>query len=146
MRWARRSPGLGYASFSAAMTAGRLTGDRVVERFGPSATIVGGGIVAAAGLVLAAFAPAWPMALAGFALVGFGCANIVPVLFSAAGRQRDMPESLAMPAIMTVGYAGLLAGPAAIGFVAHATSLRAAFIVLAFGLLAIAAAGRRLRT
>ena len=137
--------GLGYASFSAAMTAGRLTGDRVVERFGATRTIVAGSVAAALGLVLAAVAPAWPAALAGFALVGLGAANVVPVLFTAAGRQHDMPESVAMPAIMTLGYAGLLAGPAIMGFIAHATSLPGAFIVLSVGLLAIAVAGRRLQ-
>jgi len=117
----------------------------VVERFGATPTVVAGSIAAALGLALAALAPAWPAALAGFALVGLGCANVVPVLFTAAGRQHDMPESVAMPAIMTLGYAGLLAGPAVIGFVAHATSLGTAFIVLSVGLLAIAAAGRRLQ-
>ena len=136
--------GLGYASFSAAMTAGRLTGDRVVERFGATRTVVAGSIVAALGLAVAALAPAWPAALAGFALVGLGCANVVPVLFSAAGRQHDMPESVAMPAIMTLGYAGLLTGPAAMGFIAQATSLATAFVVLSFGFVAIAATGRRL--
>ena len=65
--------------------------------------------------------------------------------FSAAGRQEDMPESLAMPAIMTVGYAGLLAGPAVIGFVSQATSLTVAFLALAISLLAVAAGARFVR-
>jgi len=137
--------GLGYASFSAAMTAGRLTGDRVVERFGATPTVVAGSVAGALGLALAALAPAWPVALAGFALVGLGCANVVPVLFTAAGRQHDMPDSVAMPAIMTLGYAGLLTGPAVMGFIAHVTSLATAFVALSAGLLAIAVAGRRLQ-
>jgi MFS family permease len=138
--------GLGYAAFSAAMTVGRLTGDRVVARVGGPRTIVVGATAAAAGIALAAVAPAWPAALAGFALVGIGCANVVPVLFSAAGRQTDMPEATAMPAIMTVGYAGLLAGPALMGFVSHATSLPIAFVALAASMLVVAMAGRLVRT
>lgn len=137
--------GLGYASFSAAMTLGRLTGDRVVERVGGTRTIAAGAITAAIGVAVAALAPGWQGALAGFALVGLGCANVVPVLFSAAGRQEDMPESLAMPAIMTVGYAGLLAGPAVIGFVSQATSLTVAFLALAISLLSVAAGARFVR-
>jgi hypothetical protein len=56
-----------------------------------------------------------------------------------------MPEYLAVPAITTLGYLGILAGPAAIGFVAHAASLSAAFLILAVLLLGVAMSGRLLR-
>jgi predicted Kef-type K+ transport protein len=81
----------------------------------------------------------------GFALVGVGCANIVPVLFTSVGRQTAMPENLAVPAMIALGYAGVLAGPAAIGFVAQATSLSAAFLTVALMLIGVAASGRLLR-
>ncbi len=137
--------GLGYAAFALAMTLGRLTGDRIVQRFGGPAILLGGGICAATGFAIATLVPAWPVALVGYALVGTGCANIVPVLFTSAGRQTVMPEHLAVPAITTFGYAGVLAGPAAIGFVAQATSLTAAFLIVALLLLGVAASGHRLR-
>ena len=80
------SAGIGYAVFSVAMALGRLTGDRVVARFGPVPTVRFGACVAAAGFMLAALS-AWSWAaLAGFVLVGLGAANIVPVMFGAAGR------------------------------------------------------------
>lgn len=138
--------GLGYAAFAIAMTLGRLTGDRWVHRIGPERTVLAGALLAAAGLALATLVPAWPLALAGFALVGLGCSNIVPVLFSLAGRQHSMPESLAVPAIATMGYAGVLMGPALIGFVAHGTSLVAAMLVLVALLVGVAASARRLGT
>lgn len=138
--------GLGYAAFATAMTVGRLTGDRWVRRIGPQRTVLTGALLAAAGLALATLAPTWPLALPGFALVGLGCSNIVPVLFSLAGRQHAMPESLAVPAIATMGYAGVLMGPALIGFVAHGTSLVAALLLLAGLLGAVAASARRLGT
>ena len=97
------------------MTAGRLTGDRIVQRLGGANIIVCGGLCAAAGFALATLVPAWPAAVLGFALVGAGCSNVVPVLFTSVGRQTVMPESVAVPAITTLGYAGILAGPAAIG-------------------------------
>ncbi len=137
--------GLGYAAFAATMTAGRLLGDRVVERHGRRRVIVTGSLCAAAGLVLTALVPSWPMALAGYALVGLGCSNVVPVLFTSVGRQTAMPEHVAVPAITTLGYAGILAGPAAIGFLARAASLQAAFLTVAALMLAVAAAGRMLR-
>jgi MFS family permease len=135
----------GYAAFSVTMTAGRLGGDRIVARLGRRRVIVLGGLLAAGGLALSVLVPAWEGALAGYALVGAGCANIVPVLFTAAGRQDTMPESVAVPAITTLGYAGVLAGPALIGFVAQALGLPAAFLIVAVLLLGVAAAGRVLR-
>jgi len=136
--------GLGYAAFAATMTAGRLAGDRIVDRLGPRRVVLTGGLCAAAGFVASVAAPSWQAALGGYALVGVGCANIVPVLFSAVGRQTAMPENVAVPAITTLGYAGILAGPAGIGFVAHLTSLPAAFLVLAAMLAAVALSSRRL--
>lgn len=138
------SGALGYAAFSATMTLGRLSGDAVVARLGGGRTVALGGLTAAAGIVLSVASPFWTGALAGYALVGLGCANIVPVLFTAAGRQTAMPAAVAVPAVTTLGYAGVLAGPALIGFVAQATSLPAAFLVVAGLLAAVAACGRLL--
>jgi predicted MFS family arabinose efflux permease len=137
--------GLGYAAFALTMTIGRLTGDRIVQRFGGANVIVFGGLCAALGFTLAALAPFWQPALLGYALVGVGCSNVVPVLFTSVGRQTVMPEHVAVPAITTLGYAGILAGPAVIGFVAHAASLPTAFLMLAIALLGVAAGGRLLR-
>jgi hypothetical protein len=75
-------------------------------------------------------------------LVGIGCSNIVPVLFSAVGRQRSMPQSVAVPALTTLGYAGILAGPAGIGFVARHSGLVVAFLWLAALTAGVAISGR----
>jgi predicted MFS family arabinose efflux permease len=133
--------GLGYAAFATTMTAGRLGGDAIVRSLGGVRVIVCGGLLAAAGLALATLSPSWLGVLAGYALVGAGCSNIVPVFYTAVGRQKVMPESAAVPAITTIGYSGILAGPAAIGFVAHATSLPTALLVVAATLVAVAASG-----
>ena len=66
----------------------------------------------------------------------------MPVLYTSVGRQTVMPEHVAVPAITTLGYAGILAGPAVIGFVAHVASLSAAFLILAILLLGVAMSGR----
>ena len=138
----RSRAGLGYAAFAATMTVGRLAGDRIVDALGPRRVVLTGGLCAAAGFLLAVLAASWPVGLLGFALVGVGCANIVPVLFSAVGRQTVMPEPVAVPAITTLGYAGILAGPAGIGLVAHASSLPTAFLVLAVMLVAVSLSSR----
>lgn len=137
--------GLGYAAFATTMTIGRLTGDAIVARVGGACVTLFGGLCAAAGLVLSLAVPAWPAALLGYALIGAGCSNIVPVLFTAVGRQTTMPQSAAIPAMTSLGYAGILVGPAFIGFVAHGSSLSIALGVLIVLLLFVAASGRYLR-
>jgi MFS family permease len=84
-----------------------------------------------AGLVLLLTAPAPAIAMAGFLFIGLGASNIVPVLFRLAGRQTTIPVGHAVGALTTSGYAGILAGPAGIGFISHAFSLRFAFWLLA---------------
>jgi predicted MFS family arabinose efflux permease len=127
--------GSGYIFFSVAMTIGRLTGDSISSRVGDHKTILWGGIIALAGFIVLLTASAGAVALLGFVLIGLGCSNIVPVLFRRAAAQKAMPPALAVAAISTTGYAGVLAGPAAIGFVAKSVGLPAAFWMLA-GLLA----------
>ncbi|WPD75865.1 MFS transporter [Dickeya fangzhongdai] len=122
---------LGFACFAAAMTLGRLTGDRVVTKLGPQPVVMLGASMAVGGLMLAVWVPFWPVALLGYALIGLGCSNIVPIMFSAIGRQTSMPQAAAVPAVTTLGYLGVLAGPASIGFIAHHSSLSAAFLVVA---------------
>ncbi|SEP95076.1 Predicted arabinose efflux permease, MFS family [Faunimonas pinastri] len=138
--------GLGYAAFATTMTFGRLTGDRVVERLGGRHVMMVGGVLAALGFALGTFIPSWEVALLGYALVGAGCSNIVPVLFSAVGRQNVMPERIAVPAVTTLGYAGILAGPAGIGFIAHLSSLPVAFLVIAAMMLGLGFSGSLLQT
>ena len=130
--------GFGYTMFAIAMTIGRLTGDMIVKALGGMKVVVIGGLVSAAGFLLAVFAPVPALAFVGFLLVGIGASNIVPVLFSAAGRQTRMPASLAIAAITTLGYAGILVGPAAIGFLAQHWNLSVAFVVVAAGLTFVA--------
>jgi predicted MFS family arabinose efflux permease len=133
--------GLGYTMFAVAMTFGRLTGDRIVKTFGGTLIMVVGGALSAAGFLIAVFAPSAWVALAGFVLVGLGASNIVPVLFTAAGRQTRMPPSLAVAAITTLGYAGILLGPAAIGFIAQHSNIGVGFAIIAAGLLLVGLAG-----
>ncbi|WP_312980442.1 MFS transporter [Atlantibacter sp.] len=122
--------GLGYTCFAIAMTLFRLTGDRIIARLGRLPVVLGGSIVAAIGLALVTYIPSWELSLTGYVLVGAGCANIVPVMFSAVGRQTVMPQTAAVPAITTLGYLGVLSGPAFIGYVAHYSSLSFAFSLI----------------
>lgn len=137
--------GIGYACFSVAMAVGRLAGDRVIARLGPVWTVRLGAVVAASGLLTAALMPWQALALPGFALIGLGAANIVPVMFSAAGRLPNVAPAVSIATVTTIGYAGLLLGPALIGFIAHGTSLPTALAVVAGLFLLVATFARIVR-
>ncbi|HBO21976.1 MFS transporter [Providencia sp.] len=136
---------LGFAAFATTMTIGRLTGDRIVMRVGSARVVFFGALFACFGFIIAVMSPYLPLAIAGFALVGAGCSNIVPVMFSAIGKQNTMPEALAVPAVSTLGYLGILAGPAAIGFVAFQFSLATALLIISVLLVMIAFVTRFIR-
>ena len=123
--------GLGYMFFSIAMTVGRLGGDALTARIGDRAMMFWGGLLATAGFAVLLTAPAVALAMGGFVLIGLGASNVVPVLFRRAASQRAMPSTLAVAAITTAGYAGHLAGPAGVGFIARAARLPTAFWMLA---------------
>lgn len=134
--------GLAYGCFSVTMVLGRLFGDRIVQRFGDARILFWGSLCAAAGFGVVIAAPwAWASFL-GFAVVGIGVSNIVPVLFSATARQTFMPLSLAISAVTTIGYSGVLTGPALMGFVAHASSLFVVFGIVLAMLCFVAAVSR----
>ena len=143
--FAPSTAGIGYACFSVAMALGRLTGDRLIQRIGPVWAVRVGAGLAATGFALAACVP-WPgAALAGFVLVGLGASNIVPVMFSAAGRLPGSSPAIAIAAVTMLGYAGLLSGPALIGFISRLASLPLALAVVAGLLLLVAASARIVR-
>lgn len=123
--------GTGFTMFSAAMLTMRLLGDWLVQKLGQQPVVIGGSLLTLLGFLTIIFAEKIYFLYAGFFLVGIGSANIVPVFFSLIGKQHVMPVSLAVPAVSTLGYLGILMGPAVIGFIAHQTSLFAAFGLLA---------------
>jgi len=134
---------LGFAAFSAAMALGRLFGDWVRGHFAPVVLLRGSGALAALGMTLALGVGAPWAALLGFMLVGLGLANVVPVLFAAAGQVAGVPPAQGVAAVSSVGYLGFMVGPALIGALAHASSLSAALWTVAAFAVAMALAARR---
>jgi len=130
-----------FAAFSVAMALGRLSGDWLTSRLGAALLLRGGGALAALGLTATLLLGRPAFAIAGFGLVGLGLANVVPTLFSAAGRSRSLAPRVAIAAVASTGYAGLLAGPPLIGFAAQAFTLTRALIavVACCGLIALLA-------
>jgi predicted MFS family arabinose efflux permease len=122
---------LGFAAFSLAMTIGRLLGDRLATRFDSVRIVRFGGLITTIGMLAALFTSQPIVVLIGFAAVGAGLANIIPLAFSAAGNFPNIPSSAGIAGVATIGYAGFLAGPPLIGLVAEATTLRVALLLVA---------------
>ncbi len=141
----KHQAGLAYSLFAVAMTAGRLIGDSLTGWLGDRRTMIGGGILAILGCALLLWATTALMALPGCLLIGLGESNIAPILFRRAGGQTAMPITLAVAAITSAGYAGMLVGPVAIGFASSAIGLPEAFWILA-GLMALAPLTARIVT
>jgi len=138
--------GLGPGFFAAAMVAGRLLGQWLELRVGDRRLLAAGALTAAGGLLLAAVAPAVPLALLGFALGGAGVSVAAPTLFGAAGRGASEAErGSTVASVTTISYLGFLVGPPLIGAVSGLSGLRVGIgLLAAIALfLAVAAAAAR---
>jgi len=133
----------GYAAFSAAMAAARFAGDRVRAGVAPVALLRASGLLAAAGMALALLSDSAMVGLIGFALVGLGFANVVPLLFSAAASVPGVPPAHGIAAVSSLGYLGMMAGPPIVGFIAQAHTLTAGLATVVLFALVLAAAARR---
>jgi fucose permease len=135
---------LGFASFSAAMAIGRFGGDALRERFAPAPLLAGSALLSALAMAMV-LAVGQPMAaLFGFAFVGFGMANLVPILFMTASQTPGVAPSAAIAAVSALGYLGFVGGPPLIGAIAQAKSLTAALVLIVIACLAVAWGARRL--
>jgi fucose permease len=143
----RSSPALasaGYAAFTGAMAAGRFAGDYVRARFGAVQLVFVSATIACAGMVGALVFPYAATALAGFAMMGIGLANMMPVLFAAAMRVKGIHAAEGLAHVAGIAYAGLLIGPVIIGGVAQVTNLSIGLAVVAACAALVAVVGPRL--
>ncbi len=131
--------GLGFAFFAGAMALMRFLGDSVRNRFGAVMTLRVSGLTGMAGLLIASSATSPTLAIVGFAICGLGVANMIPVIFSAAGNYPGLPPGAGISAVSMVGYAGILIAPASIGFVAEHMGYRPTYITLGLVLAVISA-------
>ncbi|PPC04724.1 MFS transporter [Acinetobacter pittii] len=115
--------GLAYTFFALSMTTGRFAGHVLLKQWGEKNIVTYSAIVAAIGMAIIVTAPVWQVVILGYALLGLGCSNIVPVMFSRVGRQNNMPKAAALSLVSTIAYTGSLSGPALIGLIGEWTGL-----------------------
>lgn len=135
-----------YGTYAATMTIGRLLADRVSRRFGSAAVLRYGAATGAAGLIIVAFSPWIWLTLAGWAVFGLGLSGCVPQLFSAAGHTDPASSGTNVSRVAGLGYLGMLAGPAIIGWLTRLAALNHTFLFPALLLVIAAVAAGILRT
>lgn len=121
----------GFAAFSLTMAIGRLTGDFVIRRIGKSMVVRYGILISASGLLISSLTSSPLLAIIGFAMVGIGLSNVIPVIFGSAGNIPGVESGKGIAAVTTSGYTGFLVGPPLIGFTADMITLSGSFLLLA---------------
>ena len=123
------SAALGYTAFAICMFTMRMMGDKIVTVIGPSKTARYSGLVAMIGsIILVTFGSLLPLVI-GFGLIGLGIAVIIPLAFSRAANDKNIPQGTAIASIATLGYGGMLIGPLFIGLIAEVTSIKTSFLI-----------------
>jgi cyanate permease len=119
----------GFAVFVVAMTAVRMVGTGLIDRFGRVAVLWSTMGVAAAGVLLIVFAEPPALVVAGIVLWGVGASLGFPVGMSAAA---DDPRHAAarVSVVSTIGYAAFLVGPPLLGFVGDRVGTLNALLVV----------------
>jgi MFS family permease len=122
---------VGYTAYSTAMALGRFAGDRVLVALGERFVMRLSGALIIVGLGAALFVPTPIFAIGGFAVAGLGNSNLVPILFSAAGRDPVLGPGPGIAAVTTLGFCGFLVGPAVIGLMSQFFGLPVALSLVA---------------
>jgi fucose permease len=136
---------LSYASFSAAMAAGRFGGDWLRERVAPARLLAASAALAALAMAVVLAAGQAHVALAGIAFVGFGLANVIPLLFVAASRVPGVSAAAGIALVSSLGWFGVVIGPPLVGGVAQLTSLTGGLLIVVLASLVLLTQSRRLR-
>lgn len=139
-----------YIIFSLFMVIGRLSGDKLAEKYGPSNLIFVGGLVAGIGLSAGLIVGGIAGVIFGWAALGAGVSIVIPMLFSAGGEiaKREFPGKLApsdgVAMVGGVAYFGFMVGPPLMGFIADLITLRWAMLVPAIGCIVMAVSAKPL--
>jgi MFS family permease len=123
--------GAGYFAFMCTMAMGRFIADWFAGKFGLKRTLQISGTLTATGLLVSVLFPYLLPAILGFMLVGAGVSSVVPMIYSSAGKTKNMSAGVALTAVSTIGFSGFMIGPPVIGFIAGIATLRASFLLIA---------------
>ena len=122
---------IGYISFMACMTTGRMFADALINYWGPRKQLMLSGLLVTLGLVTAIIYPSIIISTIGFMLVGFGVSSVIPTIYGSVGKSAEPGQaSIALASVSSIGFFGFLIGPPIVGFLSGALGLRWAFLTI----------------
>ena len=134
---------VGYASFMIMMATGRFVGDYFISKFGKQRIMQMSGIFMFSGLMLSVFLPQFIVCTLAFMMVGLGVACNVPMVYSVAGKNKNVNPGVALAMVSSISFLGFLMGPPLIGYIAEVFDLRYSYTLFAcFGLIMVFMVGR----
>jgi MFS family permease len=139
---AAATAGFAFVALQAAMTIGRLLGDRFVDRFGSRRVVRTGGAVVAVAMGVALALPSTATTLAGFFVAGLGVATLVPAAMHSADELPALAPGVGLMLVSWLLRVGFLCSPPIVGAVADAVSLRVGLLTTVFAGVVVLGAGR----
>lgn len=121
-----------FVFFMTAVTLGRFCGDYAVMRFGIKNILLYSAIFISLGFLLCFLLPFVVTTIFGFVLIGIGVSCTVPLVFSIAGKSKNLSSGSALTSISTIGYLGFLVVPPMVGYISEVLSMKWAFLIMAF--------------
>ncbi len=122
---------IGYISFMACMTTGRMFADALINYWGPRKQLMLSGLLVTLGLIIAIIYPSIFTSTIGFMLVGFGVSSVIPTIYGSVGKSAEPGQaSIALASVSSIGFFGFLIGPPIVGFLSGALGLRWAFLTI----------------
>ncbi|MEO6085127.1 MAG: MFS transporter [Umezawaea sp.] len=142
LRTSAATAGLAFVALQVAMTVGRLTGDRAVDRFGQRTVVRAGGALAAVGMGLALAVPTVGTTLVGFTLAGLGVATLIPAAMHTADELPGLPHGVGLTVVSWLLRVGFLLSPPVVGLIADNSSLRVGLLSVVFAGIVTVVLGR----
>lgn len=137
--------GLPFVAFQICMTAGRIGGDRVVDRYGAVRVARLGALVAAVALGVALLVAHPVAAVVGWAVAGLGVAVLFPLAFAAAGAVPGVRPGDGIAVVGFLARLGFLVMPPVIGAIADASTVGTGLLLVPAAALGAAVLARSLR-
>lgn len=121
---------LGLVIYSAFMSVGRFLCDSIRAKYSGSTILLGCCLLSVTGVLVVISNTAFYFALTGLFIAGLGISCLVPIIYSLAGRQKDVTPAMGIAMVNTISGTGFLFGPFVIGVIADHYSMRASFLYI----------------
>ena len=121
-----------FVIFSFAMFVSRMFADGLVDRYGAVSVCCIGGCLATVGISMILLVPDFRIALMGFLLLGLGLAPVFPLGCARAANDSHVTPGQGLASVATLGYGGIMLGPAVIGFATQHLGIFFGFSLMLF--------------